>query len=178
VLYTPDIVHIKNQLYNLYFSVFQLQENHPRKIDESVLLTKYKKLLHEYAKQEDGLKENARFRYNYTVKSGTTSEINFDVAWQDTNNLHLVKPISFDLSRSKNIDNKAFQYYGEFAVLGEQPESKDYLFDVILAKPKSKSLFSAYDNAIKILQKPKKVKLVEFEELKSYSKATAESALL
>ena len=178
VLYTPDIDHIKNQLYNLYFSVFQLQESAPKKVDETALLTKYKRFLKEYAREELPNNESTRFSYNYAVKSGTASEITFDVAWHDIDHLHLVKPISFDLSRSKVIDNKAYQHYGEFALLEEQPESKNYLFDVILAKPKSKSLFTAYDNAIRILQKPKKVKLVEFDELKSYSKATVESALL
>jgi hypothetical protein len=100
------------------------------------------------------------------------------VAWNEGQELHLVKPVSFDLARQDTIDRKAYQYYGRFTDLEDFAESKNYQFDVILAKPKSKSLFNAYDNAVRLLEKPKKVHLVEFDELTSYSKATVESALL
>jgi hypothetical protein len=177
VLYTPNIEHIKNQLYNLYFSVFQIQENQTKKIDETTLLNKYKKLLKDYAHQ-DTVKENNNFHFDYSIEPSTTSKITFDVAWKDKDNLHLVKPVSFDLVRQNTINRKAYQYYGQFTDLQEYAESNNYLFDVILAKPKSKTLFKAYDNAIRLLQKPKTVTLVELNDLDSYSKTTVESALL
>jgi hypothetical protein len=39
-------------------------------------------------------------------------------------------------------------------------------------------LFKAYDNAIRLLEKPELVNLIEQDELKSYSKQTADAALL
>lgn len=177
VLYTQDTEHLTNQLYNLYFSVFQIQDNNNKRVDEAVLLTKYKKFLKEYAHQ-DGIRENNSFHFDYSIAPSATSKITFDVAWKDKDNLHLVKPVSFDLVRQDTINRKAYQYYGQFTDLQEYAESNNYLFDVILAKPKSKTLFKAYDNAIRLLQKPKTVTLVELNELDSYSKTTAESALL
>lgn len=178
VLYTTDIEHLKNQLYNLYFSVFQVQDNIKKRVDESVLLHKYKKFLDEYTRQSAGVKENNNFHFDYSIQPNKTSKITFDVAWQDKAHLHLVKPVSFDLIRPDAINRKAYQYYGQFTDLQDYAESKGYLFDVILASPKSKSLFSAYDNAIRLLQKPNSVTLVELKELDSYSKTTVESALL
>jgi hypothetical protein len=177
VLYTTDLEHIKNQLYNLYFSVFQVQDNLNKRIDEAALLTKYKKFLQEYSRQESGIKESKRFHFDYTIEPTSKSKVSFDVAWQDNSLLHLVKPISFDLKRQDTINRKAYQYYGQFTDLQELAEDKKYVFDVILAKPKSKALFDAYDNAIRLLEKPSKVTLIELNELDTYSKATAESAL-
>ena len=178
VLYTPNLQHIKDQLYNLYFSVFQIHENITKRVDESILLNKYKKFLQEYSTRDSAIKGNNKLHFDYAVRAGKTSNITFDVAWQENDNLHLVKPISFDLSRANTIDKKAYQYYGQFTDLQEQAGSEHYLFDVILAKPKSKSLFGAYDNALRLLQKPKKVTLVELNELGSYSKSTVESTLI
>lgn len=177
VLYTTDLGHIKNQLYNLYFSVFQSQDNVSRRIDESILLLKYKKLLKEYTHQDKAIQETSKFHYDYSIEPDKTTKITFDVAWQENNQLHLVKPVSFDLKRLDTINKKAYQYYGQFIHLQSFAETNSYLFDVILAKPKSKALFTAYDKAIKLLQEPKRVNLIEFDELKSYSKATVESAL-
>jgi len=51
-------------------------------------------------------------------------------------------------------------------------------FDVILAKPKSKSLFKANDNAIRLLAKLNRITLIEQQALQSYSEKTIEATLL
>ncbi len=178
VLYTSKLDHIKNQLYNLYFSVFQIQDNASRRVDESVLLNKYKKLLKEYTNQPDGIKQSHRFHFDYSIQPNPASKIRFDIAWEDQNSLHLVKPVSFDLARPETITRKAYQFSGQFLDLEDFANENHYLFDVILAKPKTKPLFKAYENALRILEKPKNVNLVDQDELASYSKATAELALL
>ncbi|MGV3704532.1 MAG: hypothetical protein ACO1NU_04055 [Arcticibacter sp.] len=178
VLYTLDLDHITNQLYNLYFSVFQSQENVAKRIDESSLLNKYKKLIKEFAHQSAAIKETNRFHFDYSIEPNSSSKIKFDVAWKDEDELHLVKPVSFDLSRPEIITRKAYQYYGQYLDLEDIAKEKDYLFDVIIAKPRSRSLFKTYENAIRLLEKPKRVNLIDQNELSSYSKATAESALL
>ena len=169
VLYTQDLKHITNQLYNLYFSVFQYQENVLKRVDESTLLNKYKKLLKEYSHQSPAIKETNRFHFDYSIEPNSASKIKFDVAWQDEGNLHLVKPVSFDLVKPETITRKAYQYYGQFLDLQDHAEEKKLLFDLILAKPRSKALFKTYDNAIRLLEKPDRVKLIEQEELDSYS---------
>jgi hypothetical protein len=177
VFYTPDTKHLTNQLYNLYFSVFHIHDSDVNRIDESILLKKYKKLLLEFSQQHDVIKPTNKFHYDYAIAPNNTSKVTFDIAWKDRDSLHLVKPMSFDLKREDSISKKAYQYYGQFLDLEEVAENNNYLFDVILAKPKTKALFATYDNAIRLLQKPKRVKLIELTELNSYSKATAELAL-
>lgn len=178
VLYTSNLEHIKNQLYNLYFSVFKTQDNVVKRIDESVLLKKYKSLIKEFSQQSGPITETNRFHFDYSVEPSPSSKIKFDVAWKDHRELHLVKPVSFDLSHSDTITRKAYQYYGQYVDLQGVAEENNYLFDVIVAKPKSKTLFKTYDNAIRLLQEPKRVNLIDQDELSSYSKATAELALL
>ena len=178
VLYTPNVEHIRNQLYNLYFSVFQQHDNGNQKVDEVILLNKYKSFLKAYSNDGEAFKYNNRFSYDYAIEPNKNSKLTFDVAWKGQHDWHLVKPVSFDLLRQDTINKKAYQYYGQFTDLQSYAENEHYVFDVILAKPKSKSLFNAYDNAIRLLEQPKQVTLIEFDSLNAYSKATAESVLL
>lgn len=172
VLYTPDINKITDQLYNLYFSVFQIQDSSSKRIDESVLLRKYKKLLGNFLAEEQSLNNIGNIYLDYAIRPNASAAIRFDVAWKENNNTHLVKPVSFDLQRPESIQRKAWQYFGQFEDLQDFASENDYLFDVILAKPKSKELFKPYDNAIRLLQKPERVKLIELDSLPAYSQQT------
>lgn len=176
VLYTEDIEHIKNQLYNLYFSVFQYQEGVAKRIDESHLLSKYRKFLKQYSEDDFSIANDSRFKLDYAVEPRPATTVKFDVAWRSKEALHLVKPVSFDLSRQDVITKKAYQYYGQFSDLEELATEKDYTFDVLLAKPRSRNLFKTYDNAIRLLEKPKRVKLVDQSGLEDYSKSSVELA--
>ncbi len=173
VLYTSNLEHIKNQLYNLYFSVFQTQENAAKRVDEIVLLNKYKRLLKDYSKHSLVENENTRLYFDYSIEPNEASKIKFDVAWKDEKDLHLVKPVSFDLLRSETIMRKAYQYFGQFLDLDAFAVKNNFQFDVILAKPKIRPLFKAYDNAIRLLDKPERVSLIEQDDLVEYSKKTA-----
>lgn len=178
VLYTPDLEHITNQLYNLYFSVFKITSGLNKKIDESVLLKNYKKLLNEFLPEDQSLNTSKRLYSDYSITPEANSPIKFDIAWQKDKELHLVRPVSFDLIKPESIRKKTYLNYGQFNYLQEFATENDYLFDVILAKPRSKSLFKAYDEAIHILQQPKRVNLIEQDNLESYSKQTVNSTLL
>lgn len=177
VLYTENIDHIKTQLYNLYFSVFDYQEGVTKRIDESHLLSKYRKFLKQYSGDDFSIANDSRFALDYTVEPRPATTVKFDVAWRSKKSLHLVKPVSFDLSRQDVITRKAYQYYGQFLDLEEVAAEKDYSFDVLLAKPRSRSLFKTYDNAVRLLEKPNRVKLVEQAELEDYSKSSVALAL-
>jgi hypothetical protein len=177
VLYTSDLEHITNQLYNLYFSVFHLHDNSSKKVDETLLLKKYKHFLAELLPESKSLKDSSRFYDGYSIKPNENSLVKFDIAWKGNKDTHLVKPISFDLVKPESIQRKAYQYFGQFEDLQDYAENNDYLFDVILAKPKNKVLFKAYDNAIRLLEKPKRVQLIEQIDLQGYSEKTIEAAL-
>ena len=176
VLYTPDIVKITDQLYNLYFSVFQVQGSNHKRVDESVLLRRYKKYLGDFL-NEGTLSTAKNVFLDYAIEPQSNAPVKFDIAWKSDTNLHLVKPVSFDLLRPESIQRKAWQYFGQFEDLEDFATRNDYLFDVILAKPKSNKLSKSYDNAIRLLGKPKRVNLIELDNLQSYSQQTIESSL-
>lgn len=177
VLYTENLEHIINQLYNLYFSVFRHNENPLRKVDESSLLRKYKGFLEELLPDHKTLRETERLFIDYAIKPNDNSSLKFDIAWKEKKDLHLVKPLSFDLVKPESIQRKAYQYFGQFEDLQDYAEHNNFLFDVILAKPKSRGLTKAYDNAIRLLEKPTRVNLIEQNELKAYSEQTIQATL-
>lgn len=177
VLYTPDIQKISDQLHNLYFSVFKIQDSNIKKIDESVLLRKYKKQLSKIFTKNSSLNNANNLYFDYSIKPNSGASVKFDVAWKEHGNTHLVKPVSFDLQRPESIQRKAWQYFGQFEDLHDLAVNNDYLFDVILAKPKSKDLIKPYDNAIRLLSKPERVNLIELDKLQEYSQLTIDYLL-
>lgn len=178
VLYSENLELIKNQLYNLYFSVFQHHENISRRIDESHLLTNYKKLLREITDSNIAeLRQSERFKTDYSIEPNIGTKIRFDVAWRGDRYLHLVKPISFDLLKQESIINKAYRYYGQFTDLEQYAENESLNFDVLLAKPKKKDLFKVYDNALRLLEKPKRVSIIEQNDIEKYSRDTIEQII-
>ena len=178
VLYTNDIQKIIDQLYNLYFSVFQVHETHTGRVDESILLKKYTNYLKSLLPNDQLLKDTKGVFIDYAVTNNDHASLKFEIAWEAAQSLHLVKPISFDLLKADSINRKAYQYFGQFADLQETAESNNYLFDVILAKPKRKGLSKAYDNAIRLLEKPNRVSLIEQDGLDQYAKNTVASGNL
>jgi len=180
VLYTPDVNHICNQLYNLYFSVFEHQENAIHKIDEKVLLKQYKKFIEIHAGADSTFHpaDQTKLKYDYIIEPHKDAKLKFEVAWQSKTDLHLVKPVSFDLVKPESIMKKAYLYSGQFLDLQDYALSHKYVFDVILAKPASKKLTRSYDNAIRVLEKIERVNLVDYIDLDSYSKQTTELALV
>lgn len=177
VLYTDNLEHIINQLYNLYFSVFQHYDNPVKKIDETSLLKKYKHFLEALLPADKTLKDSQTLYIDYAIQPYENSSVKFDIAWKGHKDFHLVKPISFDLVKPESIQRKAYQYFGQFEDLQGYAKQNDYLFDVILAKPKGKGLAKAYDNAIRLLEKPMRVNLIEQDDLKGYSQQTFDAAL-
>ena len=178
VLYTTNIEHILNQLYNLYFSVFKIEDNAGKRVNESHLLIRYKNLLKEGIAQEQEIKSAKHLQFDYDIHFGNEtleSNYRFDVAWKEKNNLHLVKPVSFDLLRAETIERKAYTYYGRFLDLQEYAYGSNAEFDLLLAKPKNRTLHKAYDNAIRLLEKPNRVNLIEQEQLISYTERTIEA---
>ena len=173
LLYTNDPQKLLNDLYNLYFSVFDHNTNIIERLDETHLLRRYKKLIQQF--NQDIFECNShKLQLDFVINPTDTKEFKFDIAWQgDT--LNLVKPISFDVKKYETLNNKAYRYYGQFIDLQDFAVQRSYRFDLLLAKPKNRELFKYYDNAVKLLEKPKQVKLIEEGDLKDYSVKTLEA---
>lgn len=177
VMYSNSIKTITDQLYNLYFSVFKQQKNVPGRIDESILIVKYKKILNEINLKSSKLDHNQALKFDFKINENFGAPLNFEVAWHDKRILHLIKPISFDLQNSELIQNKAYRFYGQFVDLDNYATANSIQFDVLLAKPKIKSLFVTYDNALKLLSKPSNVDVIEFDNINTYAQITADLAI-
>lgn len=94
-------------------------------------------------------------------------KFNFEFTWNN-HVQHLVKPVSFDLTDSKNITQKAAAYFGYLSCIA--PILSDKKIDLLLTRPQDKDLFSAYDKAIRLLDNVVlKKELIEQEELEKYA---------
>jgi hypothetical protein len=176
VQYIDDYKLICNQLYNLYFSVFEHHISNYNRIDESHLLTKYKNLIKDLGR-ESYTKENKRLYFDYKISPKEGESFKFDIGWKN-DTLNLVKPVSFDVARNETIQSKAYKYYGQFLDLEDFAAQNNIRFDLLIAKPKKKELFKTFDNAIALLNKPKRVELIEQEGLSDYSIKTVNALSL
>ena len=170
IQFIDDLTTIENQLYHLYFSAFEHTLNNYNRVDETHLLNKYKSLIKSLDSRVYN-KENKRLFIDYEISPKEGETFKFDIGWKN-GSLNLVKPVSFDVQRNETIQNKAYKFYGQFLDLEDYATDKNIRFDLLIAKPKKKDLFKTFDNAISLLSKPKKVKLIEESDLESYSQKT------
>jgi hypothetical protein len=174
----------------LQFSNFKTDYQQDFKNDfiEEILLNKYfiedikhqfnqpkePELLHQFYDNLRGLdfnlinKDKKRFFVDYTVTNENGNEFKFDYAWQN-GSLNLVKPISFDLKESKSIAEKAYKNLGQFIDLENEAKNNNLRYDLIIGRPKFKSLFKDYDHAISLLDKIKYARIIEEDEIDNYS---------
>jgi hypothetical protein len=109
---------------------------------------------------------------NKTIKTNTVS-LTFDIAWKN-GTLNHVKPISFDLNKPKEIQNKASQYFGYVYQLAEYAKKNSFRFDFLVSKPQNKELIKDYENALDILDFDNTVpkRIITEEDLDKYSQET------
>lgn len=121
-------------------------------------------------------KSKKKFFVDYTIVNETGNEFKFDYAWQN-GSLNLVKPISFDLKESKSIAEKAYKNLGQFIDLENEAEKNNLRYDLILGRPQSKKLFKDYDHALSLLEKIKHAKIIEENEIDTYSEKAIKALL-
>ncbi len=121
--------------------------------------------------------QSKRFYQNYKVINDTGREYKFDYGWQN-GTLNLVRSLSFDLKTSSSIENKAHQTLGLFIDLQNEAEAQNLRYDLLVAKPKLKELFKDYDHALKLLETPKRLKVIEEKEIESYSRKAIDALTL
>lgn len=82
--------------------------------------------------------------------SGKDDEVEFPFAWKN-GIWHCVEPISFDLTASESIKDKAHKWLGQItSVTDSSDKFKVYL---VLAKPSQPNLVGAFEKAVSILKK-------------------------
>jgi hypothetical protein len=104
-------------------------------------------------------------------------ELKFDLAW-GKGQTHLIKPLSFDLSEEKSIQDKSATNYGYLNLLADYARERKYQFDLIVAKPQNRDLHKSYDNALGLLDlatAPKRI--VTEKELSGYTDETIAALL-
>jgi hypothetical protein len=172
VQFSPSPEDVINQLYQLHLGLYEAEEEPKGQHNEAYLALQYKKLIRE---QNPELFSRKLIHENHVIEK-LGNHYQFDYAWQN-GTFNLVKPVSFDLLKPESIVNKATRYFGEFTLLDEEAEAQGLRFDVLLAKPRQRQLFKSYDNALRLLEKPRHVKLVEEAKLADYSQLTLSSLL-
>lgn len=172
VLYTNDLAAISDQFYRLYLSFYEQPEEYRIPHDESYLVKEFQKRLRQ---RLNGVSLREAFEHPLTIKpEGTNFSYKFPFAWQN-GTYNLVKPVSFDLKSEDSIHEKATFNFGQFSFLQPYANEHNARFDLLVARPKDKNLYSAYDDALQQIERVPKVKIVEENELDSYSEKTAEA---
>ncbi len=121
-----------------------------------------------------------KFIRNQVIKTKVKNrniELKFELAWEN-DSTNFVKPLSFDLTDEKAIQDKSAINYGYLNLLDDYAKHNNYRFDFIVSKPQNKELYKSYENALGLLELSKAPKLIVTEkDLNRYSEETMESLL-
>ncbi len=140
------------------------------KHNETHILKQYNDKL---IKKVDKIKLDTRVRRDFFVDTRRVS-LTFEIAWPNATLLHLVKPISFDLTDASFIQEKSVRYFGYLGLLNQYALEHGYLFDLLVCAPQTDNLQNAYQKALEILQDiqaPKRI--ITEEKFEEYSEETA-----
>ena len=180
VLYSEDTSLICKHLREQHLSSYEPVEERPR-VDDQDLKANYRgrvKRLMSTIETHKPFSENYLIRADeapeQSGKNNETGIYRFDFGWHN-HALHLVKPVSFDVQRGKSIEEKAHTNLGQFSVLDDYATRENIVFDLLVAPPQDRALFSYYDYALKLLQRPKSVRLIQETELEQYAERTVQA---
>ncbi len=112
---------------------------------------------------------------DHSVRLDDNIEISFDFAWKK-DNLNLVKLISFDLSDSKEIQEKAAKHSGYLQWLSEKSNRENINFDLLIAEPQNRDLYKTFERAWFLLDQINVSKQIYSspKDWKRYSQSTVE----
>jgi hypothetical protein len=131
-----------NDYRTYYFRFYEVQKN--QKKDELYL----KKVFAEELKHLNFKNKRVLFKRNIIIKN-PISTTNFEFAWQN-GTTNFVKTISFDLASPRNIQEKAFRWFGELTDFQQYLDNSK--IDILVTRPQNKALFGVYDKALRTLQ--------------------------
>jgi hypothetical protein len=160
---TADLAELAQSYYNLFFRDYEEQDLKQNQRNEKYIAQKFhKNLLAKDKEIERYLKKDVE------VKSPELT-LKFDYGWQN-HQLHLVKPLAFDLETDEGIQEKSARNFGYLTLLSQTAEEKNYTFDILVTRPSDKNLYSAYDKALKVLEAVKtSKKIIEEPQFEEYS---------
>ena len=121
-----------------------------------------------------------KFVKNEVIKTsvrGNEIEVKFDLSWQNGSK-NFIKPISFDLTEEKVIQDKSAANLGYLNLLGAYAKKHNYRFDFIVSEPQNKELYKTYENALGLIEfsdAPKRI--IREKDLKSYADEAIEQLL-
>lgn len=164
-----DIKKIIDDYSREYLEVYQLGDLSDRK-DESVIIRQFK----QYLKAFDGDVLSRIEENHQVIVDGNKYE--FDFSWQNGRQ-NLVKALSFDLKRPETIQQKTERYFGQLTLLSSSALERNWHFDLLLAKPSNRNLFSSYDRAIHVLEQVPHTEIWEGEAIERYSEKTVETLI-
>jgi len=108
------------------------------------------------------------FKEGITIKNKIGNS-RFEYHWQN-GTPNLVKTLGLDLKDEQGIQRKVFNWTLAIDYIEQMNEYKDYNFDILVSRPKSRSLFKSYDNALDVLSDIKaEKKIIEQDEIKDYA---------
>lgn len=171
VLDTTDLEGLVQSYYDLYFGDYNEQEARLQQRNERYISQKLHNSLLAKNKEIDQYLQR-----DVEVKSPELT-LKFEYGWQN-HQLHLVKPLAFDLETEEGIQEKSARNFGYLTLLSQTAEEKNYTFDVLVTRPSNKKLFSAYDKALKVLESTKTSKqIIEEPQFDEYSEHLIEQII-
>ncbi len=173
VFYRGDVYSVCAQLKELFISVYDGDADEYNQKDNSWLAAQYKKYIRE---------KSADFFKTRPIREDFIAEYNnrqykFDFAWQN-HTLNLVTPVSLDLRKKDSIQRKGELYFGKFSLLRDYALNENVRFDLLVAKPSSRHLYGAYDQAIEDILRAGNIEIIEDANIPSYAERTINEIVL
>lgn len=139
-----DPQQVADQYYELYFAETQPATRVGQHKRDSFLISNFRRNLEAH---DAGVFQ--LLRRNVEVQAAATA-IRFDYVWQNGTQ-NFIKPVSLDLADAEEINRKAVYTHGWLHLLAPVATTENYRFDLLLALPTDRKLFSAFDKAVEIL---------------------------
>lgn len=146
-----------------FFRNYQLHDVHDKTDDARIIHTFSKALLNKKADYKKIVKPDVKIK-------GDFFEEKFEFGWQN-GKFNYVRPLGFDLEKAESIKRKSQQQIGVINNLEKAITSNNANIHFLVSKPSNKSLFTAYENALAILDSYHKAEIgrvVDFEKLEDY----------
>ena len=137
---TDDVEGTLERLYLRFVARYDRKAEH-RKSDDDVWKPVSEKLA----------SKNVQVPLEEKIVAGPTDSFSFKHAWKN-GCWHAYEPISLDLSDAENIKDKARRIFGHLSAVADGTTERVKLH-MLVGAPQNPTLRSAYENAIRILQK-------------------------
>ena len=159
---TEDFSSVINYYRQRLDNLYELDSSRSRK-DEEYIIKSFESVF----KERKSLKSN--IQKDILLTNEFFSE-EFKYGWKN-GRFNLITPVSFDLSQSKTIDDKACKWHGKLDSFQKKALDENLNFDILVTKPNDRSLIKNFNNAINYLNTITTPKRILFEdELDDYVK--------